>query len=361
MATTTLNTSNDLCVSLEEAVQLILNNRDVRFFAEGEPGTGKTSMKKMMQKILGDTYEYCYLDCAATDFSGLGYPGVDRDKGVAQFFPMEVLKLHTGKPVVYILDEFTKAPGPVQTMLHTMLESNEPRVGDIFLPKGSIVLLLGNLSGNGLGDVMKAHTVNRVVRIRIRKATADEWLRNFAIEAGIEPVLMAWVKENAHCMASYLDGNQDSNPYIFNPKFQQRAFVSGRSLERASGIIKNREGYSTNALTVALAGCVGEAAGKSIESFVAYQDELPPREVILRNPSSAPLPTSPGACAVMVFSAIAALDKNNASPLMTYIKRMEPLWQACFTVNAARDKTKQHIVFGDKMFADWLRENQDLL
>jgi hypothetical protein len=359
MSNVTLN--NDLCVSLEEAAQLILSNRDLCFFLEGEPGIGKTSLKKRMQEVLGDEYEYCYLDCAATDFSGVGYPGVDRDKGIAQFFPMEVLKLHTGKPVFYLLDEFTKAPGPVQTMLHTMLESSDRRVGDRFLPKGSIVTLTGNLSGNGLGDVMKAHTGNRVIRLLIRKSTADEWIKNFAIKANIAPLLMAWVTENAHCMASYRDGNQDSNPLIFNPKFQQRAFVSGRSLERASGIIKNREAYSANALTVALAGCVGEAAAKSIEAFVAFQDELPPRETILRDPKNAQLPTSPGACAVMVFSAISALDKNNATPLMTYIQRMDPVWQSCFAINAARDKTKQSIVFANKTFADWLRENQDLL
>ena len=359
MSTTTLN--YDLCVSLEEAEQLVLNNPDVCFFLEGPPGMGKTSLKKRMQAILGDTYDYSYLDCAATDFSGLGFPGVDREKGIAQFFPMQVLKLHTGKPVFFMLDEFTKAPGPVQTMLHTMLESNDRRVGDRFLPKGSIVTLTGNLSGNGLGDVMKAHTGNRVVRVRVRKATAKEWVYNFAIPAGIEPVLMAWVTENSHCMASYLDGNQDSNPYIFNPKFQQRAFVSGRSLERASGIVRNREAYSANALTVALAGCVGEAAGKSIEAFVAYQDELPSREVILRDPKGAPLPTTPGACAVMVFSAISALDKNNATPLMTYIQRMDAVWQSCFAINAARDPAKQPIVFANATFSNWLRENQDLL
>jgi hypothetical protein len=291
----------------------------------------------------------------------VGYPGVDREKGIAQFFPMEVLKLHTGKPVFYMLDEFTKAPGPVQTMLHTMLESSDRRVGDRFLHKDSIVTMSGNLGSTGLGDMMKAHTGNRVIRLLIRKSTAKEWIHNFAIKAGIEPILMAWVTENAHCMASYLDGNQDSNPYIFNPKFQQRAFVSGRSLERASGIVRNREGYSANALTVALAGCVGEAAGKSIEAFVAYQDELPSREVILRDPKGAPLPTTPGACAVMVFSAISALDKNNATPLMTYIQRMDPVWQSCFAINAARDPVKQPIVFANATFSNWLRENQDLL
>jgi hypothetical protein len=37
------------------------------------------------------------------------------------------------------------------------------------------------------------------------------------------------------------------------------------------------------------------------------------------------------------------------------------VWQSCFAVNAARDPIKRPIVFGNKVFADWLRENQDLL
>jgi hypothetical protein len=37
------------------------------------------------------------------------------------------------------------------------------------------------------------------------------------------------------------------------------------------------------------------------------------------------------------------------------------VWQACFTINAARDPIKRPIVCSNATFANWLRENQDLL
>jgi hypothetical protein len=41
-------------------------------------------------------------------------------------------------------------------------------------------------------------------------------------------------------LASYLDGHGD-NPYIYNPKRPQKAFVSPRSLETASNIVRTRK------------------------------------------------------------------------------------------------------------------------
>ena len=64
---------------------------------------------------------------------------------------------------------------------------------------------------------------------------------------------------------------------------------------------------------------------------------------------------------MLVYSAVAALDKNNATPLLTYVERMEPEWQSVFCITAAKDKHKQDIVFSNKTFSNWLRENQDLL
>jgi hypothetical protein len=76
---------------------------------------------------------------------------------------------------------------------------------------------------------------------------------------------------------------------------------------------------------------------------------------------TANVPDSPGACAVMVFGAIAKLDKNNIAPFMDYVERMEPEWQAAFCINAAKSKTKQAVAFSSKKFADWVRNNEDML
>jgi len=85
-------------------------------------------------------------------------PSINRDQQVTEYSPNAILQLQTGKPVVIMLDEFTKAPQPVQNMLHPLLEARNPRLGNIPLPQGSIVFLTGNMASDGVGDNIKAHT-----------------------------------------------------------------------------------------------------------------------------------------------------------------------------------------------------------
>jgi hypothetical protein len=55
------------------------------------------------------------------------------------------------------------------------------------------------------------------------------------------------------------------------------------------------------------------------------------------------------------------VDKDSLAPVMTYIERLEPEWQAVFAINLAKNKSKQALAFGNKKFAEWLAANQDLL
>jgi hypothetical protein len=348
-------------VSLSEAASLIINCPNNRFFLEGEPGIGKSSLMSTMERHFGDAYAYAYFDCAQKDLGDIAMPSINREARVTEYLPNAVLQLQTGKPVVIMLDEFTKAPPPVQNMLHPLLEARNPRLGDIPLPDGSIVFLTGNLSGEGLGDNVKAHTLNRVTRVRVRKPDSDQWL-SWAIANDIDPVVTAWVDRFPHAMTSYLDEGQDSNPYIFNPKRMQGSFVSPRSLQLVSNdVIKQRGNLTPNALLAGMIGTIGESGARDMHAFIEYQDQLPSWEAITKDPKSAALPTSPGACAVMVFGAIAKIDRNTITPFMEYIERMESEWQAVFAVNVAKNPDKKQIAFTSVRFRDWALANVDIL
>jgi hypothetical protein len=73
------------------------------------------------------------------------------------------------------------------------------------------------------------------------------------------------------------------------------------------------------------------------------------------------VPTSPGACAITVFGAIARVDKHSITPFMQYLSRFDAEWQAVFAINIAKTSSKQGIAFSCKAFADWVAKNQDLL
>jgi len=347
-------------VSLKEAATLIASVPEVRFCLVGEPGIGKSSIMGMLENVFGDGYAYAYFDCAQKDLGDIAMPSLNREMRVTEYFPNAGLHLQSGKPVVIMLDEFGKAPAPVQNMLHPLLESHNPRLGDIPLPEGSIVFLTSNLASDGVGDVIKAHTLNRIVRLHVRKPDAEDWL-DWAVNNGIDPVVMAWVRQFSHALASYLDAGEQSNPYIYNPKAVQGAFVSGRSLERASYIVSRRDKYGPNALIAALSGAVGESAARDMEAFVAYQDQLPSWENIIRNPQSAAVPESAGACAVLVFSAIAKVQKETMTAFMEYLERFESEWQATFAINIAKNPARQAVAFSCRAFAELVRKNEDIL
>lgn len=356
MATLTFGTT----VSLDEAATLIRVCNDKRYFLRGEPGIGKSSIMEAIKTHFGDAYAYAYFDCAQKDLGDIAMPSINRETRVTEYFPNAVLQLQTGKPVIIMLDEFTKAPQPVQNMLHPLLEEHNPRLGDVALPEGSIVFLTGNLAADGVGDNIKAHTLNRVTPLTVRKPTAEEWL-GWAISNDIDPVVMAWVDRFPHALASYIDGNEDSNPYIFNPKRIAGGFVSPRSLSRVSRSITRREHLTANALLADMIGDIGEAGARDLHAFVEYQDQLPSWQEIIENPKKAKLPEAPGACAVMVFGGVARVDRATINPFMEYIERMEAEWQAVFAVNIAKNKDKNQIAFTSTKFRDYCLKNVDIL
>ena len=329
-------------VTLKQAAQIILATPMNRYMLRSEPGCGKSSLHGYLCAALPE-YLPVFIDVPNMDLGDIAMPVIDHEHKVTRYYPNSRFRLNEGKPILAMYDEYSKGAPPVMNMLHP----------------ASIIVMTGNLDSDGVGDNLKAHTRNRIITLHVSKPTADEWLE-WAVENNIEPVIMAWVKQFPHCMASYLDGDE-GNPYIYNPKKVQASFVSPRSLERASNIVRARADLDQDSVIAALTGAIGEAAARDMQAFIAYQDQLPTWESIMKHPMTATVPDSPGACAVMIFGAIAKLDSNNITPFMEYVERMEPEWQAAFCINAAKSKTKQAIAFCSKKFADWVRNNEDML
>ena len=345
-------------VTLKQAATLIRTNPETRFMLRGEPGIGKSSLLESIASGLG--YEHAYIDVPNMDLGDIAMPVIDHETRTTRYYPNARFKVHEGKPTVIMLDEFTKGADPVKNMLHPMLEKANPRLGDISLHKDCVVFLTGNLSTDGVGDALKSHSMNRLVSITVSKPTSDEWIE-WAIGKGIEPEVIAWVNRFPHALASYTDGGQGDNPYIFNPKKPMTAFVSPRSLETASNIVRTRKENDADSVIAALTGAIGESAARDMQAYIEFSDQLPTWEATINSPKTTAIPTSPGACAIVVFGAIARVTKETITPFMEYLDRFDAEWQAVFAINIAKTASKQSIAFSCKAFADWVAKNQDLL
>jgi len=345
-------------VSLKQAAQLILATPENRYILTGEPGIGKSSILETLSAALPD-HEASYIDVPNMDLGDIAMPVIDHETKTTKYYPNARFKMHLGKPVLIMLDEYSKGAQPVMNMLHPLFEKANPRLGDIPVVEGSYVFMTGNMSSDGVGDNLKAHTRSRIVELVVRKPSADEWIE-WAIDHGVAPEVCAWVKQFPQTMASYMDEGQEGNPFIFQPKKMQKAFVAPRSLFTVSNIVNKRSQLDSDSLICAMTGAIGEAGARGLEAFIAYGDQLPAWENVISNPMTAPVPADPGACAVIAFGAIHKVTKETINNFMDYLGRLEAEWQATFCINIAKS-SKQSIAFSSKKFSAWVAENQDLL
>ena len=346
-------------VSLNEFAHLIGTvGNDVTVIGQGEPGIGKSAMLKQIAKMYPD-YEVAYIDCTLLDLGDFALPYVEtiNDYKVVRFAPNARFKFHTGKRVIVMLDEIGKAMKSVKNVLLTLML--EQRIGDDYLADGSIVFGTTNKASDGVGDMLEAHARNRVCFIDVRKPNDDEWIE-WAINNNIAAEVIAWVKQFPQALASYSDEAQRDNPYIFNPtRAGQTAFVTPRSLEKASNIAKQRAVLGDNLTITALSGTIGEAAARDMQAFFTVVDKLPTWEAVVKDPKGAKVPEDAVAKCIFVFSALAKVTKESFAPVMDYMHRLDPEWQALFAKSIIKSE-KQTIAISNKEFKEWALRNQYL-
>ncbi len=366
MATVSLSSKLSL---LEFADAIGELGHEVTIIGQGEPGIGKSAMLKVLQKRYPD-HEVAYIDCTLLDLGDFALPYTVEENGkrVTRFAPNARFKFQSGKPVIIMLDEIVKAMKTVKNVLLTLM--NEGRIGDEYVPAGSKIFGTTNMASDSVGDTFEAHARNRVCFTTVRKphagfnadgsVDADSW-GAWAIENDIAPEVIAWVKGNPQCLESYTDPAQKDNEYIFNPvRAGQTAFVTPRSLEKASHIAKRRDKLGHTTTISLLAGTIGEKAARDMESFFTVVDKLPTWESIVADPMGAKLPgpTDTIAKCLLVFSALSRVDAKSVDPWLDYLKRMDMEWQALFAKSGIKSETKQKILVGNAKFKKWASDNQ---
>lgn len=353
-------------VTLGEAAETIIaiGNENTCHLV-GEPGIGKTAMFERIVERTG--FKGVYIDAPNVELGDLGVPVPNHETKTTHYYVNEYWGFHREEPLVIFIDEFTKAAQNVQNMLHPLL--NEDRIGGTKLHKDSIVVTAGNLGGDGVGDNMKAHTRNRLTILNVKKPhmgintdgsiDKDSW-GEWAIQNDVAAEVITWGKEYPTILASYTDGGQAENPYIYNPKKPQVSFVSPRSLVKASNIIKKRSMITHNALKTALEGTIGAAGARDMLAYLDVADSLPTWEQITTKPNEAPVPNSPAALCILAFNALQRIDRASVGKWFEYMKRTPKELQSVFCLSAVKSDNKKQLLMTSAPFVTWMRENQYL-
>ena len=331
---------------------------------EGEAGVGKTSILYELAKDPAYTGHHVVkpIDCTQLADGSVWMPDIDRANGVSRELPNERFGVSNDNrrgvdgstPVVLCLDEIAKARQSIKDIIAPIVY--ERRIGEYYLPEGSVVFACTNLSVEGLGDSMQAHLRNRLVRVQMRKPTKDEWVNEFAVPNGLHEAVIASVSEFPQVFESFMDyqpgadkaGQKlaQTNPYIFNPQAQQDAWVTPRSLHAASDVLQASAELDDTTLEMALAGTVGRAFAAQMASYIRFGKQLPSFERICNDPENTPIPTNPAAQIVLAFKLLTQTnDRDQAAAVTTYISRSSSEMRTLFATNVAKSTAKmQHFL-----------------
>ena len=344
---------------------------------QSEPGCGKTSLLSMIASdngdtwrspadgtsIEGDKYDYIYVDCPVKDMSDIGMTIPNHANRQLEYYVSELFNLSDPKPKIILLDEFMKSPKLLQVIFTRLML--ERMVGDKALPKKgdvkSIVFGTSNNASDGVGDNMLAHAGNRVCLVRMAKPTADEWLA-WATENGISRVVRAFVAMFPRCMASYIDGDQKDNPYIFKPSMTSLSFVSPRSLAKCDVIVRNRDIIGENATKVCLAGTIGASGAGDMSAFMSLEKSLVDVRDIIKKPEDVEIPKDISAQLMIMFQAVDVLEtQDNLTKFMSFVKRIPSSEiQGVFFTMMMRNPKSIRLARNNQEIAEWAKNNHEL-
>jgi hypothetical protein len=325
---------------------------------EGENGIGKTALFHALKKMPKFAKHIAVnpVDCTQLSDGSVWMPDLDRENGISRELPNErfgVSKnnqrgVNNSKPILVMLDEIAKAPQFIKNVLAPIVY--ERRVGNYDMPEGSVVFCGTNLSIEGLGDSIQAHLRNRLVFVKMRKPTAEEWVQ-WATDAGVNATVIAFVHNEPRVMASFLDyekgGNFEGknmskdNGFVFNPKSVQMAYATPRSLVAAGDILDEGLGVLDDAtLEAALCGSVGETTAQAMASFVRFGKDICDYARVIADPDKAPISNNPTAQLIQIFQFVSRVaDRSEAEAIVKYVWRMRAEIQSIFCNTVATSQS----------------------
>ena len=354
-----MNAQQMYALNLNQVANAIEHGGNQRtILVQGHMGTGKSSLLNTLSNTLPD-HVPCYFDCTTKDLGDISIPNLarlDDGTGYVTYLTNEELGVHNNKPIILMIDEFGKAnPAVKNALLRVILER---KIGSYTLHPDSIVFATTNKGSEGVGDLLPPHARNRMTVVQTRKPTNMEWIE-WGINNGIDHTLLGWCKDNPQLFYSFEDiKDPDENPYIYHPKQQRAAFVTPRSLEASSDILKVRDGLDDQTTTAMLMGTIGERGAMDLMAFVKLSDQLPSLESIKQGPKNAKVPDSASAVCMVVYRTLASLDKEWVNQWMDYMVRLDKEAQGMFANGVRAPKySKQTMVMTNKKFTDWAMQN----
>jgi hypothetical protein len=330
------------------------------------PGRGKSTvirkLQRKMSELTGNPWGYADLflatqtppDLIGYQFKGeMEYGGrklAITDPTIPTWFICD-----DGKPVfayeygIFHLEEFGQGQTDVKAAAAELFLNK--RIGKWRLGDQWVVIASSNRTSDRSGVTKSLDfVINRRIEIHI---TDD-------LEA-----LLQWMETND--VSIYTRAFAFANPNIVlsdaAPE-KQGPWCTPRSLVLADNVIKARARHHggkapLDGVTLELVkGLVGEAAAAQWVATARLEDEMPRLEAICDDPEGVPVPSKPDAQMLIAYNLAHRVTERNASPVVTYLKRMPTDFGMTFIREACR---RDAMLVTTPAFQRWINGNAALM
>ena len=191
-------TVNAATVSAGEALRVLTAGWEAQrsgtltasWMLHGRPGVGKTEVVQTLAARIGAVlHDLRLTTIEPQDLRGLPY--YDHAQAKTVWYRPEDLP-DGDAPAILFLDELTAAAPSLQPTVYGLLQ--ERRVGRHRLPDTVMVIAAGNRIEDGaIAYDMGSALSDRLIHMTVQ-ADAEDWLRNYALPAGIHPAVAAFIR-----------------------------------------------------------------------------------------------------------------------------------------------------------------------
>jgi hypothetical protein len=155
-------------------------------FIWGQPGVGKSSLVEQFAESLGLTC-VSLLGSQLAPEDIIGVPQII--DGKSRFCPP--VQIARDEPYCLFLDELNACSHEVQKAFYSLI--HDRRIGDYYLPKGSIVIGAGNRAqDSAIVKPLSSALINRLVHVHLKVSHRD-WLE-WAAGAGVHHLVMDYIQ-----------------------------------------------------------------------------------------------------------------------------------------------------------------------
>lgn len=328
---------------LKDAARAITRymNADIPVMMWGAPGIGKTDFCYQLGRSTG-RHVIDWRTNLRDPVDARGLPVADLENNVARWLRPNDLPFEGSDfpdDSIVFLDEVNTASPAMQVVAMQLV--NERRVGEHRLKQDVYIIAAGNRqSDKAAAQRMPSALANRLAHVDI-EADIDVYCE-WAYANTISPMLIAFLRWR---------------PALLHDMTVQdlRAFPTPRSWARTSRIIDDEDDPLLLQMT---AGLVGDGAAAELMGFVRTYRNLPSLDLVLSNPTGAPLPAEPSARFAITVALAHKVDARTFEAGMTYVRRLPGEFEILFGIDAVkRDIGLSHT----QTFSDFAVRNQHVM